>query len=147
MITLLVVAALTTGCHRWDPLTAVAPPGSSVDLRLSADGSEAATPLIGPRVATVRGELLSNGADTVRVAVREIETRDGQILFLHGITADLPRVHLADARMRVVDRSRTVIAVALAVAGGVALVSAVRLAGGGGGDLPGGGPTPALVPR
>lgn len=139
---------VATGCHRWIP----APPpqgpgpGAIVEVTLTADGTAAVTSLVGPNVGSLRGEVLATNGDTIRIAVQELMTRDGQPLYLQGLSLDLPSSAASSVRQRQFDRRRTAIAVAVAAAGTVALIRAVRF--GGDGILPGnGGGNPALIPR
>lgn len=141
-----VILTLTTACHAWIPVEVGPAPGGTVAVVLTTDGTAAVTPIVGPNVGSLRGEVLAVSADTVTIAVEELTTRDGQPLYVHGVTLPLARSSAAVIRVRRLDRRRTVIATTLAVVGTAALIRTVRF--GGGGDIPGGGGgTPALVPR
>lgn len=147
-ITVLVapLVAMATACHTWIPVDASPAPGGTVEVVLTADGTAAVTPVVGPNVGSLRGEVLRANADTATIAVHELTTRDDQPLYVQGITLALARSSASVIRVRRIDRRRTVIATTLAVAGTVALIRTVRF--GGGGNLPGGGGgTPTLAPR
>lgn len=138
--------AATTACHTWIPVDATPTPGGTVDVVLTAEGTAAVTPIVGPNVGSLRGEVLRANEDTATIAVHELTTRDGQPLYVQGTTLALARSSASVIRVRQIDRRRTVIAGTLAVIGTAALIRTVRF--GGGGNLPGGGGgTPTLAPR
>lgn len=147
---LLVAAAASglvlAGCHRWVPRESAPAPGTVVEVILTAEGTAAVTPVIGPRAERLQGSVTGVAGDTLRLGLSEIATRDGQTYFLHGVTLDVPRSYASRLSVRELDRRRTVIAAAIGVAGAGAIISAVRFGGGGG--IPGGnGGTPTLRPR
>ena len=143
----LLTPLLLSACHRWVPLETTPAVGTEVEAVLTEEGTASLTGVIGPRVQTLQGSVAGSSGDTLRISLREITTRDGQALFLHGMTLDLHRPFASQLRMQVVDRRRTVVAVALTVVGSAALIQAVRSGGLAGGSGDGGGGTPALRQR
>lgn len=142
---LVAVLALASGCHRWVPLTESTPTSVTVELRLNEEGTAAATALVGPRTSRVLGALVDASGDSLRIAVSEVSTADGLTFFLQGSHIAFARAHLAEVRVREIDRRRTTVAIAVVTVGAIALVAAVRNAGfGEDNTIGGGGVTPAL---
>ena len=135
----LVAAAVLAGplaCFTTRPLPSTsAVAGRRVSLRLTARGSEALGRVLGPEVVRLEGELLAAPADSFVLAMVTAERSDGQESSWQRQRVAVARAFVADVAERRLDRRRTWVAAAGAIAAAV-------VAGAGFGR---GGATPAVV--
>ena len=150
---LLLLLPALTACYTLRPIpvgdagfTESLPAGAEVEAVLSQDGTAGMTALIGPDAASLIGRVTAFAPETVQVAVSEVRTRAGLSYFLHGTTVPVAWRHMAQLRVRELDRRRTAVATALSLGAAGALIYHVRFGGGGVQEGPGPTPTPALTP-
>ena len=150
---LLLLVPAVSACYNLRPIavgpagfTETLPVGADVEAVLSPEGTTGMTATIGPDAASLVGTVTAFAPETVRVAVSEVRTRTGLSYFLHGTTVPVARTHLAQLRVRELDRPRTAIATALSLGAAGALIYHIRFGGGGVQEGPGPTPTPALTP-
>ena len=136
----------TSACFTYRVATVAPPTGADVQASLSAAGTLAATPVLGPNVMRVTGVVRAARGDTLEIAITEVVTRDEQIYYLRGATFALRPEDVERVRTREFDRRRTVIASSVGIVAAASIIAAVRFGGLFGGSDPGGPPTPAMVP-
>jgi hypothetical protein len=107
-----------TACYEYrDASLADVRPDVSVHVVLSAAGSTALAPTIGPNATSIDGRVLSVGAGTMRLAATQIARAVGPEEFLQNEPIDLPTAGTLSISTRSVDRVRTVLTVAAIIAG------------------------------
>ena len=123
----LAAVSLVTACYSYQhagPADAVAPAtGSHIQVRLTQQGAVALAPQIGPQAVTVEGDVVSADADSLRLAVREVQDARHITTEWKGEHVAIPR----DAIASVGERRLSVGATALL--GGLAAGSVIAAAG------------------
>lgn len=145
----LVLIALTAtlgGCFSWHPVTTTPPARASLEAVLTSEGSATLIAQIGPNAASILGTLTAVRGDTIELAIAEVRTTGGLTYYLKGSSVTLVPAQLAQLRMRVLDRRRTIVAATIGVVGAAALAGGVRALSGGSENGGGGGVTPAARP-
>jgi hypothetical protein len=137
------IAAMTSGCYSYTtiPIATSPEPGTMLRAELTATGTETLAPLIGAETRAIEGRLTSAGDQSLRLAVRQTETRRGAFIPWQGESVEIPKPLVADLRVRTLSRTRTML-----FTGGL-IVAAVGLGAGlgafdGGPDRGGRGPLP-----
>jgi hypothetical protein len=139
-------ALLLAGCYRYVPLGgAPAPAGSEVRLYLTPEGTSGLESSLGPQTTVVAGRVDAGRDGGLSVVVSSTTKAYGGTMRWMGERVTIPLGAIARGERRVLDRRRTLLAggaVALAAAGGFALLRAVS-GEGSGDDGPGPiGPSP-----
>lgn len=139
----------STACYTFQPIAGAPAPTSTVQLRLTPDGTTQLTSQVGPDVQGMEGVLTAVRGDTLLVTVSTIETRSRGTMFMRGATVSVPINHVAELRVQRFDRKRTALAAVLGTATAVGIVIGVTQGGSSGGNnIPGGPPTTATrIPR
>jgi hypothetical protein len=106
------------GCYEYtDTTSAGLHPGEVVRVALTAPGSAALAPAIGPGATSLGGRVMSLAPNDMTIALTEIDRSVGPEQFLAGEPISVPLASFAGVQRRRVDKGRT----ALAVGGVVAL--------------------------
>ena len=134
-LTIAAAAALSvgTGCFRYVPIaTDVTATGSDVRVRLSSEGSNELSRVIGAGINTVDGRLTAVSADNgITIAAQWVQTPQGlRERWTGAPTFTLPRSYFSDVERRALDRGKSTIA-AVAVVGAMAVIGTVAMRGGG----------------
>jgi hypothetical protein len=122
--------ALSTACYRYDSVAGPAPAaGSHVAVRLTDQGTVALANELGPQVRWVEGDLVS--ADSAAVELQVSHTEDDRRVTTdwRGERVALPRLHVAELRLRRISAPATGLLGGL-IAG--SMVAAYELIGGSG---------------
>jgi hypothetical protein len=110
-----------TACYEYrDASLADVRPDVSVHVVLSAAGSTALAPTIGPNATSIDGRVLSIRDGTMRLAATQIARAVGPEEFLKNDPIEVPTAGTLSISARSVDRVRTVLAVAGLIAGAFA---------------------------
>ena len=136
-LALLLASALLAGCYVNVPIGNTVPdPGATLAIRLTDAGADTLAPLIGPAVSTVQGRVLSDGPDSMVLAVQSVQLRSGNDQRWNGEHVTLPRKTIAIISERRLSNWRTALLTGLGMAGSIALVAS--LSGGTNEGRPGG---------
>lgn len=133
-------AMLLAGCYVYRPGSDVVPAvGTRVAAQLTGTASDTLTRVVGPGIATVRGDVVAASDSAVILAVTSVIDRSGRDQSWQHEHLRLGRATVLMYQQRRLSVSRSVL-LGLALAGGAAL-SLEAFQGGtrGGGILPGGG--------
>ena len=124
-------------CYSLVPMDASPSPSAPTELQvdLTDEGRLRLAGVVGRQAEYVRGRLVAAEADTLRVAVSQVVTMNGDYFTWTGETVPFPRQYIGRASVRTLDKVRTSLVVGL---GAAALGTAVgtRLFGFAGGDTP-----------
>ena len=91
----LVLLVITTGCYTYRPVSAAGPEaGSRITAEVSREGATALSPLLGPDVSEVNGNVVEAGTDTLRVSVLSVTSQRGIPASWRGELVPLPRENL-----------------------------------------------------
>lgn len=126
------------GCYALVPLDPSPAPRATTELQVvfTDEGRLRLAGVVGRQAEYVRGRLVAAEADTLRVAVSQVVTMNGDYFTWTGETVPFPRQYIGRASVRTLDKVRTSLVVGL---GAAALGTAVgtRLFGFAGGETPG----------
>lgn len=137
LATLVVVGSV--GCYAYVPPPNGGPAtGNPIQLALTDSGAVVLTPLIGPSIATLEGQLVADSAATYVLSVSKTSRRDGSEMDWRGERVAVPHVLVSSVGTRRFSRGRTLLLSALTT--GVLLGISQAFVGGGGATVPGGTP-------
>jgi hypothetical protein len=111
----LALAALTTGCHSWEPVAAGALPPGTVRVTLAPGASTAAT--LGPNAAALDGRLVARTDSSVTLAVSEVARASGAEERWTGDAVTLPLSAVLRVERQRLARGRTAAVVVGSVLG------------------------------
>jgi hypothetical protein len=120
----LLAATTAIGCYDYvAPPTGAIPPGADVRAALTDAGSAQMSNLLGPRTATVNGQVERANVDTLVLRVQSVTLMSGEANGWGGEQIAIPMSAIATVRERQLNRSRT----ALAAISGTGVVIALLL--------------------
>lgn len=124
---------LLGGCYRYTAVNEPPGAGADVRIRLTETGATSLAPLLGAGTTSVSGRVISASDSALLIAVSETGRADSRVAWA-GERITVPRIALASAEHRSLDRWRTVGvgAIGVGAAGAVALLVSLLSAGSGG---------------
>lgn len=132
----------SAGCYNHVPVDApTSVVGQSVQLTLTAVGSEIMTGKIGPYVQSVDGRLIAAAADTITIAIASTTSVSGISQTWQGEQIRFPTHGVSQMTVSELSKSKTILAALAGFAGIVALRSAL-----GGTSFVGGGTSTGGIP-
>jgi hypothetical protein len=117
------------------------PAGREVELALTSRGTDTLTPILGPQVVRVRGQLLATAGDTLTLALRRATKENSREEEWQGQSVRFAPGTVASVGERRTDRGRSWLVGVGAVVAALALGLGFARGDGGGGES-GGGTTP-----
>lgn len=129
----LTAAAFTSaGCYSSVPMASYPPgPGTDVVARLTMEGQKELAHLVGPRVVSIEGRVLSADADTLRLRVSATNSITEDVSFWKGEPLSIARPFVALLEKRTLSPVRTAGIAGILVAAAFAIRSSVGQSGGG----------------
>ncbi len=113
-----VVLMVLSGCYSYVPVAVSGPPpGTRANLVLTDEGTVEMARLVGPRAQAIEGDVVSANGESLILAVRRVERRDGIEEFWKGEQVTVPRAAVATFTERKLSRTRTVLFTAGAAIG------------------------------
>src|SRR5213594_937977 len=117
----LVACGLLAGCYIYEPLDTVEPQvGTRVSADLTGYGSDTLARYVGPRVAALRGYVVSAENTNVVLSVTSVTDRSGQEQAWQGERVRVPRLAIQDFQQRKFSLGRTLLLGAALLGGSVA---------------------------
>lgn len=141
----LLTLSLLAGCYTFVPVIGGAPAGAAVRVRLNEQGAAALGKQLGGAPSSVAGAVLDATHDSLVIRMTSSTSAfTAQRITWVGERVAIPADAMTSTERRILDKRRTLVVAASAVAGSIMLFLGVRnMRGVGGGEgPPGGGGTP-----
>lgn len=123
----------SVACYRYEPVATPAPePGAFVSVTLTDEASRARVGSLGADVTALRGRLVAQDSDSIRVAVSAVVSNRGIETSWRGEQVELPLTDVALIQRRRFSAGRSALLAGVGLTGIVAGGAAFGLIGGGG---------------